>query len=397
MSVSSGPSVLNSGLVFAYDMNNTNTSWKGAPTTNLNAGQSLNGMSGIALTLVGEENGWKKYSINGTWASGTYPFSMNISTTTLSGTVAYSAQAIIKTNVRSKFLTFGGLNYVNDVNMVNGGVSTVTSLGNDTDGLEMILSKREGFIYSAGYANPTTSQPGYISSRPTADGVSFSSTTDFVWVKNVQVEQGTFCTPWVSSARSDTQALFDLTNLNTITTSNVTYNSSNTFSFNGSTNYLMLNQNIFNNNLPNFTISAWVNKSVDGIILGNHLGGSTWESFWLATNSFIVNAANNNTTNRQELTFSTPNNTWANIVAVSNNTAQTMTVYHNGTQTATKSANVIPWNSTVVPAMGAYRLSAGGVSYALNGQIGYVTVYNKALTPSEVAQNFNALRGRYGI
>lgn len=39
----------------------------------------------------------------------------------------------------------------------------------------------------------------------------------------------------------------------------------------------------------------------------------------------------------------------------------------------------------------------GGCCDAYAGYIGAVLTYNKALTPSEVAQNFNALRGRYSI
>jgi hypothetical protein len=33
----------------------------------------------------------------------------------------------------------------------------------------------------------------------------------------------------------------------------------------------------------------------------------------------------------------------------------------------------------------------------LNGKISNVQIYNRALSASEVQQNFNALRGRYGI
>ena len=39
MSISSGPDISNNGLVFYYDMNNNQKSWKGQPTTN----NALNG------------------------------------------------------------------------------------------------------------------------------------------------------------------------------------------------------------------------------------------------------------------------------------------------------------------------------------------------------------------
>ena len=45
--------------------------------------------------------------------------------------------------------------------------------------------------------------------------------------------------------------------------------------------------------------------------------------------------------------------------------------------------------------IGFYPYNSGGFYY--DGQISQVSIYNKALTASEVQQNFNALKGRYGI
>jgi hypothetical protein len=393
MSVFSGPNISNSGLVFAYDMSNTDKSWKGAPVTNLNTEQSLSGMSGISLTFVGIENGWKKYGISGTWASGTYPFSLNISATTLSGTVAYSAQAIIKTNVISKFLTFGGLNYVNDGSMVNSGVSTVTSIGNDTDGLGMVLSKREGFIYSAGFANPTTSQLGYINSRPTADGVSFNSSTDFVWIKNIQVEQGTFCTPWVQVARSNTQALLDQTNQSTITASNVTYSSSNTFSFVGGTQRMDIGNTIgpISNN---FTIAAWINST--DITATQNILSMNGPYFMRISNSRVrFNVLAGGTWLFQDGTTPLSSNTWYYFTMVYNFAASLWIGYINGVQefSVAKSGTIA---STTFYGYVGYT-PEGGEQSNFFGQIAAVQYYNRALTPTEVKQNFNALRSRYGI
>lgn len=39
----------------------------------------------------------------------------------------------------------------------------------------------------------------------------------------------------------------------------------------------------------------------------------------------------------------------------------------------------------------------GDVNNRLNGRVGSVKIYNRSLTSAEVSQNFNALRGRYGI
>jgi hypothetical protein len=41
--------------------------------------------------------------------------------------------------------------------------------------------------------------------------------------------------------------------------------------------------------------------------------------------------------------------------------------------------------------------SYDGADYMYNGNISQVSIYNKALSQSEIRQNFNATRGRYGI
>ena len=42
-------------------------------------------------------------------------------------------------------------------------------------------------------------------------------------------------------------------------------------------------------------------------------------------------------------------------------------------------------------------IQLGGTNYAFDGNLYYVSMYNRALTQSDVTQNFNALRGRFGI
>ena len=66
--------------------------------------------------------------------------------------------------------------------------------------------------------------------------------------------------------------------------------------------------------------------------------------------------------------------------------------YINGVEeySATESfSNTYPSNS--------YTLGIGGAQRKFNGKVANVAIYNKPLTASEISQNFNALRGRYGI
>jgi len=66
--------------------------------------------------------------------------------------------------------------------------------------------------------------------------------------------------------------------------------------------------------------------------------------------------------------------------------------YINGVEeySATESfSNTYPSNS--------YTLGIGGAQRKFNGKVANVVIYNKPLTAAEIQQNFNALRGRYGI
>ena len=47
--------------------------------------------------------------------------------------------------------------------------------------------------------------------------------------------------------------------------------------------------------------------------------------------------------------------------------------------------------------IGAYGGYTGGHDYFYNGDLSIAKVYNRVLTAAEVLQNFNALRGRYGV
>ena len=185
-----------------------------------------------------------------------------------------------------------------------------------------------------------------------------------------------------------------------ILTNGPTYNSANGGSivFDGTNDYISLIRNDFNTSLPNFTISALVYKTADGIILGNHYHGSTWESVWFSTTDFTVNAANNHTTNRQTLSYTTPSSSWMNLVAVNNSSQNYMKVFLNGAELATKTAAVIPWNSSIIPTIGAQLYTGTNAPTGpISANIAQVSIYNRALSATEISQNFNALRGRYGI
>jgi hypothetical protein len=73
----------------------------------------------------------------------------------------------------------------------------------------------------------------------------------------------------------------------------------------------------------------------------------------------------------------------------------TKSSYIDGAMVGTQSVTGTLVYSVSGRSMGVF--GSGDTTYGMNGNISYYHVYNSSLTGSQVNQNFNALRGRYGI
>jgi len=88
-------------------------------------------------------------------------------------------------------------------------------------------------------------------------------------------------------------------------------------------------------------------------------------------------------------------NKWTNVVAVDD--GSNMYLYIDGEQAATPISGTylkVSTNSRE-PSMGAFYYSGAPYAGFLNGLISSTSTYNRALTPQEVLQNYNALKGRF--
>jgi hypothetical protein len=380
MSAYSGPAAVDDGLVFAYDMSSTAKSWFGAPTTNLTPDMGITPVQSVTVTYVGIEDGWKKYSLNGTWTAGTYPYSIAVDAVTFTGGVTYSTGVYIKTSVPSKFASlFSGMNYVNQPQNLGGTTFSITQ----SDG--SIYVGRYGFQYTS-----TTSQPGYLLSQPNINQV-FSSSTDFVYIKNGQVETGSLNTPFVRGTRSNTQAILDLTNSNTVTANSLTYNSNGTFSFNGSTNHMTASNAGITHGSADWTYTMWANWSAI-TSLGTIYENGSWTSCLLLrfeTSGFTVYSMG---TFWGFLSFTPLLNTWYHLAFV--RSGNTVFLYVNGVQAASTSFTATIAPNTNLIFIGMSQHSPG---QCFNGRLDAGNIYTRALSITEVQQNFRALRSRYGI
>jgi len=87
-------------------------------------------------------------------------------------------------------------------------------------------------------------------------------------------------------------------------------------------------------------------------------------------------------------------NTWYHGVYVVNVETATRQLYINGSlvNSGTLTKQLKQYTSTT-----PYHLGAGSSSYASNSIVSAVRAYNKALSATEILQNFNATRTTYGI
>lgn len=215
-----------------------------------------------------------------------------------------------------------------------------------------------------------------------------------------QIELKSYATAFVDGTRGTTNATgggwVDLSGnaIHGELVNGPTYDSANGGSlvFDGSNDYI---------SIPNSTLLDTQTPSVEVWVKTN---ATTQNGFWFekgAVNSqysLFQEGANitwRHTTNVASLTapaasyMSTSN--WAQVVGTY--TSGDRRIYVNGVQVASDSlAYNIPTNSSGIR-IGSY-LDGG---YFYNGRIAVVRVYNKALSSSEVLQNFEATRARFGV
>lgn len=121
-------------------------------------------------------------------------------------------------------------------------------------------------------------------------------------------------------------------------------------------------------------------------------GGANDHAFWMNSNNNLLRAGHNGAWSTVSYTHSSSmlNQWWQGAVSFS--TATGWVLYLNGNQVATNgSTTAFPSASDV--RIGAYQ----DAQNLFDGDIPIAQIYNRALTSAEIRQNFNALRGRFGI
>ncbi len=388
--------IVTDGLQFYYDAKNTDKSWKGEPTTNF-----LKSPLNILDRLY--------------WNTTALPVTVTQNATTAPN-YTQTADLVLATN------TLNTLFYQVLQNSVIGtGVQTCTVYAKAYTAANFTLNayySGDTEVNIAFYLGSGTCDPGGVI-IPVGNGwyrcqitvpAKVGAGTDFyyrIWpggrsLTNTlgcyfwghQVESKSYATPFVVGSRSNTQAVIDLTDNNTITATSLTYSSNNDFTFNGTTNYMDCGNGTAVQQYNAVTLAAWAYPTAfttSGNILSKN--GNTGYRLRFdggAIPQILVDGANNVLNGPSAVTA----NSWYYLVGTGSSTGSKL--YLNGALIASNSiafAPSAPAGGTLI--VGAFNAVAGSEPFI--GKIDTAALYSRELTATEVLQNFNAHRRRYGL
>ena len=357
------PNIVTSGLAFYYDMNNTQKSWKGAPTTNLYAdgdfsSGALHPVRSGTWQIVSDPRNSAKRVLKATPSAGTQYHGRDI-TVTISTVYSLQMEVFVSSD-------FDGTNVQMYPEQGGAGASVAYNLANKGTWQTLKFNGKAA----------TTTNIRMLAYVLTA------STTGYVLIANVQVEQSSLATPFVNGTRSNTQSILDLVSNKTITINGLTYNSDGTFGFNGTSDYI--SSSFSTTSGQAVTYCGWLYSTETTAIYKNFVdsAGVNPMIWWNTSGQIEFDAG-------QYTTPSVYRNQWVYVALSKPSGSSAASYYVNGNLVGTGSAYTTP---AVTPTF--FNRAAG---QTWKGNCPNVQVYNRALSAAEVKQNFNTLRRRYGI
>lgn len=378
MGIYRGPNIVRDGLVFGYDADDRSSRfYPGEPTTNLISGTSNPSLSTTgwgqagwsgSVTVDTNEDALVLTATNG-WHDMNYSFGV------LNLPITISFQYKLKSQQ-----TGGIYGYV--LNGTNLG-SYVTSFGNIYPNLVSYQTFTVTFT-------PTTNSKIVIGLR----GVDNGGLTDVMYIKNLQVEQKTHKTQYTLTSRSLTQGLIDLKKSLSIDLSNVSFDSTAHPTFDGT---------------DGISISTTLGSRVDGqpltvecvmkpgrlagqyqdIIVNRGDAAWNWMLYQHADDGAISFHAGNT---QNKSTFIPTVGKWYHVVATVTG-AGVCTLYINGSVVQQNNAYLYGTGQPNLLCIGKFGTSS---EYYL-GEIRVAKLYNKALSNTEVLQNYQSYKYRFNI
>lgn len=177
------------------------------------------------------------------------------------------------------------------------------------------------------------------------------------------------------------------------------------FTFNGTNSQVTIADNsLLEPGSSNWTMEAWFNVTSNqtGVILGKFDPGGLSQDVSYSirigpTGILFAQIGNGSGAYINSTSYTTSTNTWYQVVYVwKTGATKTLETYINGVSVGSVNHSL---NSILNTSSNLYIGSYNGGEYAqwFNGEIGATRLYNKALSATEVVQNYNASRATYGL
>jgi len=418
MTISSGSSIDRTGLVFHFDMENNGKSWRGQPVTNLWANQasvsdlntfngwSMPGVPGATSVITTDYGTWNSAAKSSIWkvtvGTGTmqsyasWRLCLDIGLSALGSTRRLQAKVKM---LRGSITNLG----FHD----GGGTGGYTYTAIDPADVPGGVSDKTGWYLLSRQSNWTSTSVGQC----IGIGI-LAQDIEFLVAEPMIALGATSTVPYTPNARSNTEAILDLTGNNTITANSLTYNSDGTFEFNGSSTYASVG------NLGNFseiTVELWFNYDAitnyrNPVDCNYTTGGSGTGNIGprMECNSsgnvswiWSANTTTNNTYSGLIAQYGISTGNWYHSVFSWKNSG-TYAAYingvNNGYSPSHNGGNNGAWMNSVSDLVIGRGFTLDSLTNrSMDGKIGSVKIYNRALSAAEVVQNFEASRGRYGV
>lgn len=354
-----GPNLNETGLVYAYDTTDRKNSFKGQPT--------INYISNPTEEMARGEFGQYR-DLAPTFDS--------------QGLVPYSLSMDIKVNKP-------------------GGVYVYMQNGS---------SSRYGFVGASVYATmeyqrfyfdnitPVLSTPSDTAAMLATYTVYGSGV--FPTVRNIQLEKGTYSTPFVDGTRSATQSLLDLANGITTDVSAVSFNSSGNMLFDGTNDSLVIsNSALLKNNRTSIEFIIKFNGTPFGDIIQFGVGSGDYAQYYYRAYSGYSYWVWYPASSIGYSEIAIPNGVFGTgnykHVVMTGDAYGNAKFFVNGVQQSGATYTRATTPSTWTPA----NLTVGGFSWDgySNSEIPYVKIYNRVLLDSEITSHFNQVKTKFNI
>ena len=404
MGLAHSPKIVTDGLSFIYDTG-SGKSYKGEPAENLwdsmlntqalrshtkhywdgykwleNATYSNPGVEGPKGTYIGLVFKHTSGALNSVWSGNSYGYMLRDIVCTSGATFTQSCW--IYTSEDCDVTTIPSV-----IEGESGGESAVTGYPASYD-----LTNKGTWQVTAKKAI-SDGNTRFIPLYPRKNGVTDGSFTGFFMWSLPQVVAGSHVVQPIQPGvtRSTTQGLLDLTKNETITLSNMSYDSNAQMSFDGTDDQFLISNPGVGTSFSIETVIK-VDSYSNGPIFVSPNSVGIDHFFRVNSNGTIrANFVEVPDTANDGYTSTTVINTGEYYHVVISKTPSNGTIYVNGVaeDSHTPTLAAAAWT-------GAWRIGARwNNTYNLNGEIPILKVYNRDLAPAEVLQNYNALKSRF--